>query len=203
MASQTVIALRFQRAELEKKADLSPAGKACLSGARGPQELMTSLSALDDARDGIFALALMLPHRQAVWWACLGARLLPNLAQRPPDLAAVEQAEAWVQSAAPADAERAGELADLCELQDAPGWAAMAAYWSGQSLAPRGLQAVTPAPHLAGVAARTALLLVSHDPLVTGRIGLRDLLGIGLDLMNGDIGRKAQAAVRERLGNAA
>lgn len=199
MATPSAIALRFQRQELDQKADLSPAGKACLANARGPQDLIAALSAADDSKDAINALAFMLPHRQVVWWACLGVRLLPDLARRPHDLAAVEQAEAWVQSAAPADAERAGELAEHCDLHTAPGWTAMAAFWGGPSLAPRGLQAVAPAPFLPGVAARTALLLLVHDPAVGGRLLNRDLLGIGLDLMNGDIGRKAQAAVRERL----
>ena len=203
MATQTAIALRFQRQELDQKADLSGAGRACLASARGPQDLIAALAALDDARDAIFALAFMLPHRQAVWWACLGVRLLPDLEKRRPDLAAVEQAEAWVQSAATADAERAGEAAEQCNLQDAPGWTAMAAYWSGPTLAPRGQQAITPLPFLPGVAARTALLLAVHDPVFAGRIRLADLLGIGLELVNGDIGRKAQAAVRERLRSAA
>ncbi len=199
MANPSAIALRFQRQELEQKADLSPAGRVLLATARGPQDLLTALSAAGNTKDGINALAFMLPHRQVVWWACLGVRLLPDLARRSADLAAVEQAEAWVQSAAAADAERAGELAEQCNLHDAPGWTAMAAAWSGPSLAPRGLQAVPPAPFLPGVAARTALLLLIYDPAMGGRLDNADLLGIGLDLMNGDVGRKAQAAVRERL----
>ncbi len=203
MATQTAIALRYQRAELDQKAELSPSGKALLAMARGPQDLLASLSGLPDAADSVRALALMLPHRQVVWWACLCVRLLPDLAQRPAELAAVEQAEAWVQSAAASDAELAGELAGNCNLGQAPGWAAMAATWSGPSLAPRGLQAVPPAPHLPGVAARTALILLIHDPALAGRITMADLLEIGLALMQGDIGRKAQAAVMDRLRGAA
>ena len=203
MASQSAIALRYQRFELDQKAELSTSGKACLAMARGPQELIQSLSALPDGRDAIHALALVLPHRQVVWWACLCVRLLPDLAPRPADLAALEQAEAWVQSASPADAEMAGELAERCDLRTAPGWAAMAASWSGPSLAPRGLQAVPPAPHLPGIATRTALILLVHEPSLAGRLRMTDLLEIGLALMNGDIGRKAQTAVIERLRGAA
>ncbi len=203
MATQSAIALRYQRSELDQKAELSAMGKACLATARGPHDLLAGLSALPDARDSVHALALMLPHRQVVWWACLCVRLLPDLAKRPADLAAVEQAEAWVQSAAPADAELAGERAGDCDLRTAPGWAAMAAAWSGPSLAPRGLQAVPPAPHLPGVATRTALILLVHEPALTGRVTMADLRDIGLALMQGDIGRKAQAAVIDRLRGAA
>ena len=199
MASAPAIALRFQRAELEHKADLSAAGMACLLLAAGPRELVTALQASSDPRDAVYALAMMLPHRQAVWWACLGLRLLPDLAARPAELAAVEVAEAWVQSVSQSDAERAGVLADACDLGKAAGWTAMAAYWSGSSLAPRGQQAVPPAPHLPGIAARTALLLLAYEPALAGRVRLADLLAIGVDLMHGDAGRAAQTTVRARL----
>lgn len=203
MATPPSIALRYQRSEMELKAALSPAGQACLADARGPQDLFAALTLLPDARDSVHALALILPHRQVVWWACLAARLLPDLGQRGPDLAAVEQAEAWVQSAAPQDAERAAELANSCNLDRAPGWAAMAAGWSGPSLAPRGLQAVPPAPHLPGIAARTALILLLYEPTLARRLDMADLREIGIALMQGDLGRKAQAAVAERLRQAA
>ncbi len=203
MATQPAIALRFQRLEIEQKADLSAVGRACLAAARGPKELMAALTGVDNPRDAIYALSFMLPHRQVVWWACLAVRLIPDLAERATDLAAVEAAETWVQSASAADAERAIGAAERCDLRHAPGWTAMAAFWGGPSLAPRGLQAVPPAPHLPGVAARTALVLAVHDPAVAGRLDFGDFLGIGIDIMNGDIGRKAQAAVRERLSVAA
>jgi hypothetical protein len=193
------IALRFQRLELEQKAQLSPAALACVASCRGPQDLLAALQALGQARDVVAALAMMLPHRQVVWWSCLAVRLLPGLTATPADAAAVTAAESWVQSAAAADAERAGEAADRCDPRQPAGWTAMAAYWSGSSLTPRGQAAVVPAPYLAGTAARTALLLAVHDAGIAGRLELSDLLGIGLALMNGDAGRQAQAALHRRL----
>lgn len=201
--AQSPIALRFQRLELEQKAQLSPAGLACVAGSRGPQELLAALQALGDPRDVTAALAMMLPHRQVVWWSCLAVRLLPNLTRNPADVGAVEAAESWVQSAAAADAERAGVAAEACDLRYAPGWSAMAAYWSGPSLTPRGQAAVAPAAYLAGTAARSALLLAVHDSGLAGRLQPSDLLGIGLALMNGDTGRQAQAALHERLRSVA
>lgn len=199
MATSTLLALRFQRSELQTKADLSPAGLACLAETTGPQALITSLAALD-ARDALFALALMLPHRQTVWWACLAVRLLPHLT--PSEQLAVEAAESWVQTSSAADSERAGNAADLCDSGEAPGWAATAAWWAGPSLAPRGQQPVMPAPHLPGIASRTALLLTAHHEAMAGKVGLADLLGIGIDLMSGDLGRRSQAALRQRLTDA-
>ena len=199
MSDPQVIALRFQKAELQDKADLSPAALARLSTSTGPQDLITGLSTMADARDAISSLALMLPRRQAVWWACLAARLLPDLARRPADLAAVEIAESWVQTMSNEDAEQAFAASQRCAMNAAAGWAAMAAYWSGSSIAPRGQQDVAPAPHLAGVATRTALIFTYHDPAVVGRIGYPDLLAIGVELMHGQLGRTAQAAALDAI----
>ncbi len=197
-----IIALRFQRSELHDKADLSPSGLKTLASVPGPQELIAALAAMPDARDAVSALAIMLPRRQSVWWACLSARLLPDLAERADELAAVEMAESWVQTQAQEDCDRAFPLAQACAMNAAGGWAAMAAFWSGGSLAPRGQAAVPPAPHLAGVAARTALIFTYYDATVSGRIGYGDLLAIGMELMHGELGRRAQAAARERLASA-
>ncbi len=193
------IPLRFQRLELQQQADLSPVGLAAVATAAGPRELIATLDDPAAARDAVAALALMLPRRQAVWWACLTARLLPDAELAPADVAAVEAAEAWVQTQSVEDSDRAGELADRCDAGSPARWAAMAAYWSGPSIAPRGQQAVPPAPHLAGVAARAAGTLLVHHPAIAGRIDHGDLLAIGMDLMHGDLGRRAQARVRERL----
>lgn len=198
-AAPMSIPLRFQRSEIEAKADLTPEGKAMLAQIGHPERLMNALVEAGNARDAIYALALMLPHRQAVWWACLCVRLLPDLDRRKQDLAAVVMAERWVQGGAGGDAENAGDLANACDPDFGPAWVATAAYWSGPSIAPRGQQAVPPAPHLPGVATRIALLLLAQDPSLAGRVGFADWLGIGLELMSGGNGTKAQGALRDRL----
>ena len=203
MAAQSVsIPLRFQRAELDAKADLTPAGKAMLAQIGHPERLIGALVEAGNRRDAIYALALMLPHRQAVWWVCLAARLLPDLERRKPDLAAIAGAERWVQTGSGGDAEHAGELANACDPDFAPAWVATSAYWSGPSIAPRGQQAVPPAPHLPGVAARIALLLLTQEPAFAGRIAFEDWLAIGLALMSGGNGGQAQAELRGRLSDA-
>jgi hypothetical protein len=201
-AAQT-IPLRFQRQELQQQADLSPEGLRVVATAAGPRELIEALAGPGAARDAVAALALMLPRRQAVWWACLAARLLPEAALSPAEAAAIEAAEAWVQTQSAEDSERAADLAEQCATGSPARWAAMAAHWSGPSIAPRGQQAVLPAVHLPGVAARAALTLLVHHPAIGRRIGYGDLLAIGTDLMHGDLGRRAQASVRERLAGPA
>lgn len=200
-SSSTSIPLRFQRAELEAKADLTPEGKALLARIAHPEKLIAALVEAGNARDAIHALTMILPHRQAVWWACLAVRLLPDLDRRKADLAAVAAAERWVQGGGGGDAERAGELANACDPDFAPTWVATAAYWSGPSIAPRGQQAVPPAPHLPGVAARIALLLLPQEPTLAGRVVFADWLPIGLALAAGGNGSQAQAELRGRLAD--
>jgi hypothetical protein len=198
-SSSASIPLRFQRAELEAKADLTPEGRALLARIAHPEKLVAALVEAGFSRDAMHALAMMLPHRQAVWWACLAVRLLPDLDGRKADLAAVTAAERWVQGGSGADAERAGEFAQGCDRDFAPSWVATAAYWSGPSIAPRGQQAVAPAPHLPGVAARIALLLLPLEPALVGRVVFADWLAIGLELMAGGNGGQAQSELRGRL----
>jgi hypothetical protein len=201
-SSSASIPLRFQRAELEAKADLTPEGRALLARIAHPEKLVAALVEASLARDAIHALAMILPHRQAVWWACLAVRLLPDLERRKADLAAVTAAERWVQGGSGADAERAGEFAQACDRDFAPSWVATAAYWSGPSIAPRGQQAVAPAPHLPGVAGRIALLLLPLEPGLVGRVAFADWLAIGLELMAGGNGGQAQSELRGRLTDA-
>jgi hypothetical protein len=198
-SSPAKIPLRFQRAELESKADLGPEGRAALADISHPEQLVRSLADGGHARDAIHALALILPHRQAVWWACMAVRVLPGIDERKDDMAALVAAERWVQSGGAASAEAAGAAAELADRDLAPAWAATAAFWSGPSIAPRGLAPVPPAPHLPGVATRIALLLLSLEPALKGRIAFADFLPLGLSLLAGGNGAEPQAALRERL----
>lgn len=196
------VPFRFQRAELEAKADLTPEGRAILGRIGHPEKLVAALVDAGQTRDAVHVLALILPHRQAVWWACLAVRLLPDLDRRKQDFAAVTVAERWVQGGSGADAEMAGEIANACDPDFAPAWVATAAFWSGPSIAPRGQQAVLPPSYLPGVATRVALLLLAQDPALAGRYVFADWLAIGLALMAGGNGAQAQADLRSRLTEA-
>lgn len=197
--SNDTIPLRFQRSEIEQHADLSDDGRRRLGQVSHPVKLIEALQGEGNHRDACNALTLMLPHRQVVWWGCLAARLLPDLEARAADLAAVAGAERWVQSHADADAEAADALAEACDRARAPAWVATAAYWGGPSLAPRGQQAVPPAPYLPGRAIRVALLLLGLEPTLAGRCGYAEWLEIGAALMRGDNGQSIQTSLRARL----
>ena len=69
-------------------------------------------------------------------------------------------------------------------------WAAIAAFWSGDSMSPEGQPAVPPAPHLAGTAAAGAVALASVRGEVTRRDArLHRFLESGRDIATGGPGR--------------
>jgi hypothetical protein len=130
--------------------------------------------ALPDAAAGIEALtaagrpadaarlaAHALPKREAVWWACMCARAAPDPAVTADDIAALEAAERWVRR--PEEPARRGamEAAQRTSFRSTEAWAAVAAFWSGGSMAPEGQPVVPPADHLTGVAVAGAVVLAA------------------------------------------
>jgi hypothetical protein len=202
MASQSSLALRFQRAELQAKANLSPVGLAVLAETTGPQALIDSL-ATASPQDAASALAFILPHRQTVWWGIMVTRLLPDLAANEQEVAALDAAEAWVQRGRAEDCERAQLALELCADQRAPYWVAMATWWAGPSLGPRGQEPVPPAPFLPGVGIRSAVVYATLHECLAEKMGFAGALSIGREILAGGLGREAQAAVRARIGNSA
>ena len=111
-------------------------------------------------------MAHALPKREAVWWACMCAAHTA-----PPDLPetdrhAREAAEHWVRQQSDALRRGAMQQAEAGGFATPEAWAAVAAFWSGDSMAPEGQPAVAPAPHLPGTAVAGAVVLaaVRGDP---------------------------------------
>lgn len=112
-------------------------------------------------------VAHALPKREAVWWACMCA-----VHTAPPDLPendrlARELAEEWVRQQTDKPRRDAMAKAEAGDFATPEAWAAVAAFWSGDSMAPEGQAAVPPAPHLCGtaVAGSVVLAAVRGDPL--------------------------------------
>ena len=122
------------------------------------------VTALAQAGFGIEATRILshaLPKREAVWWACMCALHTAPADLTEADRKVRELAESWVRQqnmeaarAAMAEARRTG-------FQSPEAWAGVGAFWSGESLAPPEVPAVTPPPHLTGVAVAGAVALAS------------------------------------------
>lgn len=175
---------------------LAQAGGQPLPDADGalPAAYLERLITTSRLPEAVAFLAYALPKREAVWWACLCARDdLPEVVD-PRHQAALEAAEAWVYR--PTDELRRAAMARAQETSfDAPApWTAVAAFWSGESMAPPELPAVPPAPHLLGIAVAGAVTLacVQREPALAEE-KRRRYIEVGIDIADGGTGRKTRS----------
>ena len=119
---------------------------------------------------------------------CVGHTAPPDLPSI--DRAAREAAEEWVRQQTDKTRRIAFARAQAGGCVSPEAWAAIAAFWSGDSMSPEGQPAVPPAPHLAGTAAAGAVALASVRGDVTQREArLHRFLESGRNIAAGDAGR--------------
>ena len=134
-------------------------------------------------------LAMALPKREAVWWACLSARKAQNNQLEAERAAAVQAAEAWVVEPSEENRRKAMAAAEATEFQNSAGWAAVGAFWSGGSMAPPDAPEVPPAPELTGRAVGGAVLLaVAESGPENAEDKYKFLLDRGIDIAKGGKG---------------
>jgi hypothetical protein len=136
----------------------------------------------------VFAHAL--PKREAVWWACMCALHTAPETLPGADRKAREMAEEWVRRQSDMLRRAAMEEAQATGFQSPEAWAAVAAFWSGDSIAPLGNLPVPPPPHLTGVAVAGAVALssVRTDP-ARKNLRLTKFLQAARDIAEGGAGR--------------
>jgi hypothetical protein len=170
-------------AELCRHFDLKEEARPLLHDELSPGEFIDLLLANKQYAAAIGFVAHALPPREAVWWGCLCLwhAAGPNLP--PVDETACKAAVQWVleptedyRKAAQVPGEKAG-------FGTPAGGLAMAATWTGGSLAPPGAPAVPPGPFMPAKAVAGAVLLAALkvDPvkiLDTQRLFVE--LGVGV-----------------------
>lgn len=183
--------LRFARAaEAVAGLDLSAEAKA-LFAPNAPTSVY--LKALIDAElfaDAIRLLGMALPRREAVWWGCLAARGALPPEPAPADGAALEAAEAWVFRPTEENRRACYAPAEAMNFSTPCAYAAMAAFWSGGSLAPPDAAVVVPpGDGLTGTAAAAAVLLAAAAVPKEIKARHRASLAQALDIANGGSGK--------------
>jgi hypothetical protein len=107
----------------------------------------------------LFAHAL--PKREAVWWACVCAHYSEPVDIAEADRRAREIAADWVRKQDDDLRYAAYKQAGETGFQSAHAWAAVAAFWSGASISPRGTTPMAPGAHLTGLAVAGAVALAA------------------------------------------
>jgi len=177
-------------AEVLALATLPPAAAAVAQPHDDVPAALAALRAADLLGEAARLASFALPKREAVWWACMCARAVPPETALPDDIAALEKAEAWVYRPTDENRRAAFAHAQAAGFGTADAWTGVAAFWSGDSMAPVGGVAVPPAPNLTGIAVSgsVALSAVRFKP-ERRPARLRLFLDSALDIANGGTGR--------------
>lgn len=183
-------ALHKTAAEAVAGLDLSPEGRALLLPDLSPQGFLALLADGEHFGDAIRTLAFLLPVREGAWWACVtaGAALAaPSAAE----VQCLERCAAWVY--APDEERRYAcmDAAEAAQLNGPAAYAALAAFWSGGSLAPAGLPDAPADPRLGPIAVGASVLLaISAGPPLQLKERFAAALARGMDIANGGNGRR-------------
>lgn len=147
--------------QIRSRVEAQPAAAALLASSATAEQALASLTSGGFLAEATRLLAHALPRREGVWWACMCARHTAPPELPAPDRAALEAAELWVRK--PTDENRRAGFAHAQEagFGTPEAWAAVGAFWSGDSMSPAGQPPVAPAPHLAGTAIAGAVALAS------------------------------------------
>jgi len=159
-----------------------------------PAQFLSELLAAKSLNQAVQFLAFALPAREAVWWACQCSRAELREPVPQPLQDALAAAENWVRKPTEEHRRAAMSLAQATDLKSPAAWAAVAAFWSGGSLAPENSPEVPVAPHLLGSAVAGAVMLaaVKTEPRLADQKRAR-FLASAVDIANGGTGRLAPA----------
>jgi hypothetical protein len=162
---------------------LEPASKELLAQDMAVPHFVELLSSHEQYLDALRLVAHALAKRSSVEWACRCVRLVSGDDLSPVEAAAIKAAEDWVADPSEERRRQAGSAADAAK-QVPGGWAAMAAFWSGGSMAPPQVPVVPPGPTLTAHAAGGAVMLaaVARQPEKAPEKYMR-FLEIGRELM--------------------
>lgn len=125
-----------------------------------PIDFLRELASRKAWDDAVSFCAHLLPRREAVWWGCACVRTLYDTL--PDQAAGLDAAEAWVREP-DAEHRQAAQDVGMRGPQDNPmAWLALAAAWSGGTVAISPTKSVAAPPHLTAQAARVAVLLTAR-----------------------------------------
>jgi hypothetical protein len=169
--------------------ELSSDARAHLDPQIAPLPFLELLEANELYADALQFLARALPKREAVWWSATCARELGPDTKRPELTTGLDAAEAWVYRPNE-DSRRGAEKAAVAIKGSHPTkWTAMAAFWSGGSMAPPDKPEVKPPEDFTGKAVAGAVMMAALlDPLQSA-VRNKKFIAAGRDIAAGGTGR--------------
>ncbi|WP_406695987.1 hypothetical protein V5E97_33830 [Singulisphaera sp. Ch08] len=152
--------------ELCQTIELGEASRELLRDDPTAKQFLRLLVETQEFPDAARFWAHALPKREAVWWACVCARIVMAEGAPLPQHVALEAAEAWCTDPTEENRRKTMPASDAAGLGTPAGCAAAAAFWSGGSLAPPDVPVVPPGEELTahGVAGSVMLAAVRSEP---------------------------------------
>ncbi len=190
-AGKTPCKLGNDLARVVPHLQLDAQGAATIAGCASSVEALDRLERAGLLIEATRLIAHALPAREAVWWACMCARHTAASGANPPAEAAVRAAaEEWVRRQSDAQRRAAMQEAEAAGFRSAEAWAAVAAFWSGDSMAPPEAPKVPPQPHFTGLAVAGAVAIAAARGQATRREArLRRFLVSAKEIAAGAAGR--------------
>ena len=172
--------------EIAKLFALGDEPKKLLRDGLNPRQYLDVLLEKQYYVDAVRFLAHTLPKREAIWWACRCVRSVAGTSGSGPQTAALQATERWVTDPSEANRREAQDAAEAAGMGTPAGCAAMAAFWSGGSMAPPNIPVVPPGETLTahGVAGAILLAAVVTEPQKAAE-KQRKFLTQGLEVLAG------------------
>ena len=182
--------LRDDLARVLPHLQLDEEGRVALNGCQGSIEALERLEGAGLLIEATRLVAHALPAREAVWWACACSRQSATSGADPASEAGLRTAaETWVRK--PTDEHRRAAMkeAEAAGFSSPEAWAAVGAFWSGDSMAPPEAPKVPPQPHFTGLAvAGSVALSAVRGPASRRDNRLRQFLVSARDIAGGGAG---------------
>lgn len=169
---------------------LDERGRSALAGCQGSLDALDRLERAGLLIEATRLVAHALPAREAVWWACACSR---HTAGSGADQEAEQHvrlaAETWVRKPTDEHRRSAMKQAETTGFGSAEAWAAIGAFWSGDSMAPPEAPKVPPQPHFTGLAVAGSVALAAARGAAARREGrLLKFLISAKDIASGGAG---------------
>ena len=130
--------------QLVELSELETESRALLTPEHSPREFLQVLIEKERFADAVRLLAHALPRREGVWWAWVCARRVAGEMPAPKVKAVLDATELWIREPTDDHRRAAMQRAEEAEFGTAAGCAGLAAFLSGDNLAPA--NASTPVP---------------------------------------------------------
>jgi hypothetical protein len=148
-------------AEVCRRFALSEEARPLLKDAMAPQQFLALLQEKLLYTDALRFLAQALPNRESVFWAYTCAKQATGAGAAEPAAKALAATLKWVTDPTEANRRAVQPLYEAAGIGTPAGCAAVAAFWSGGSMAPEGLPEVPAPENLCGHGSACAAMLAA------------------------------------------